>query len=78
MGLVVVQMDLPGFQFSPPCFSLVSWSLKEILYHLYSFKQVGLKGEAMNLVSPSGISSVDWMQGSLIAQKQQPLTWHKV
>ncbi|KAL8478827.1 hypothetical protein ACS0TY_030633 [Phlomoides rotata] len=39
--------------------------------------QVGLKGEAMNLVSPNGISSVDWMQGSLIAQKQQPLTWHK-
>lgn len=32
----------------------------------------------MNLVSPNGISSVDWMQGSLIAQKQQPLTWHKV
>ncbi|KAH6796748.1 beta-galactosidase 3 [Perilla frutescens var. hirtella] len=39
--------------------------------------QVGLKGEAMNLVSPSSLSSVDWMQGSLIAQKQQPLTWHK-
>ncbi|KAK2990447.1 hypothetical protein RJ640_011195, partial [Escallonia rubra] len=39
--------------------------------------QVGLKGEAMNLVSLNGISSVDWMQGSLIAQKQQPLTWHK-
>ncbi|KAL6993496.1 Beta-galactosidase 3, partial [Sarracenia purpurea var. burkii] len=39
--------------------------------------QVGLKGEAMNLVSPNGISSVEWMQGSLIAQKQQPLTWHK-
>ncbi|XP_028116833.1 beta-galactosidase 5-like [Camellia sinensis] len=39
--------------------------------------QVGLKGEIMNLVSPDGISSVDWMQGSLIAQKQQPLTWHK-
>ncbi|KAF5958261.1 hypothetical protein HYC85_005486 [Camellia sinensis] len=39
--------------------------------------QVGLKGEAMNFVSPNGISSVDWMQGSLIAQKQQPLTWHK-
>ncbi|MCD7469368.1 Beta-galactosidase 3 [Datura stramonium] len=39
--------------------------------------QVGLKGEAMNLVSPNGISAVDWMQGSLIAQKQQPLTWHK-
>ncbi|CAI9110860.1 OLC1v1010950C1 [Oldenlandia corymbosa var. corymbosa] len=39
--------------------------------------QVGLKGEAMNLVSPTGISAVEWMQGSLIAQKQQPLTWHK-
>ncbi|GMP31842.1 hypothetical protein CsSME_00005895 [Camellia sinensis var. sinensis] len=39
--------------------------------------QVGLKGEAMNFASPNGISSVDWMQGSLIAQKQQPLTWHK-
>ncbi|XP_071914813.1 beta-galactosidase 3-like [Coffea arabica] len=39
--------------------------------------QVGLKGESMNLVSPTGISSVEWMQGSLIAQKQQPLTWHK-
>ncbi|KAL2246503.1 UNVERIFIED_CONTAM: Beta-galactosidase 3 [Sesamum indicum] len=39
--------------------------------------QVGLKGEAMNLVSPNAISSVDWMQGSLIAQRQQPLTWHK-
>ncbi|XP_068653127.1 beta-galactosidase 5-like [Aristolochia californica] len=41
------------------------------------FYQVGLKGEAMNLVSPDGISSVEWMQGSLVAQKQQPLTWYK-
>ncbi|PIN16631.1 Beta-galactosidase [Handroanthus impetiginosus] len=39
--------------------------------------QVGLKGEAMNLVSPNSISSVDWMQVSLIAQRPQPLTWHK-
>ncbi|XVF15839.1 hypothetical protein REPUB_Repub09cG0190900 [Reevesia pubescens] len=39
--------------------------------------QVGLKGEAMNLVSPNGISSVEWMEGSLAAQKQQPLKWHK-
>lgn len=38
--------------------------------------QVGLKGEAMNLVT-NGMSSVEWLQGSLIAQKQQPLTWHK-
>ncbi|KAJ7953068.1 Beta-galactosidase [Quillaja saponaria] len=39
--------------------------------------QVGLKGETMNLVSPNGISSVEWMQSSLATQKQQPLTWHK-
>lgn len=40
--------------------------------------QVGLKGEAMNLVSPNVISNIDWMKGSLFAQKQQPLTWYKV
>ncbi|KAF3440738.1 hypothetical protein FNV43_RR19024 [Rhamnella rubrinervis] len=39
--------------------------------------QVGLKGEAMQLVAPNGISSVEWMRGSLAAQRQQPLTWHK-
>ncbi|CAI0392461.1 unnamed protein product [Linum tenue] len=39
--------------------------------------QVGLKGEAMNLLSPTSVSSVDWMQSSLVVQKQQPLTWHK-
>lgn len=39
--------------------------------------QVGLKGESMDLVSPNGYSSADWIQGSLIAEKQQPLTWHK-
>nr|GMC99035.1 beta-galactosidase 3 [Ipomoea batatas] len=39
--------------------------------------QVGLKGDALNLGSPNGLSSVEWMQGSLMAQKQQPLTWHK-
>ncbi|KAG7969843.1 hypothetical protein I3843_07G053100 [Carya illinoinensis] len=39
--------------------------------------QVGLKGEAMNLISTNAISSVEWTRGSLAAQKQQPLTWHK-
>lgn len=43
-----------------------------------TFKKVGLKGEAMQLVTPNGISSVEWMRGSLAAQRQQPLTWHKV
>ncbi|KAF1861390.1 hypothetical protein Lal_00025688 [Lupinus albus] len=39
--------------------------------------QVGLKGEAMDLASPNGISSVEWMQTALLVQKKQPLTWHK-
>ncbi|MBA0734921.1 hypothetical protein Gogos_018809, partial [Gossypium gossypioides] len=39
--------------------------------------QVGLKGEAMNLDSPNGILSLEWMEGSLAAQTQQPLRWHK-
>ncbi|XP_034682877.1 beta-galactosidase 3 [Vitis riparia] len=48
----------------------------DLSWQRWTYK-VGLKGEAMNLVSPNGISSVDWMQGSLAAQRQQPLTWHK-
>lgn len=32
----------------------------------------------MNLVSPDRVSSVDWIPGSLVAQGQQPLRWHKV
>ncbi|KAK7250783.1 hypothetical protein RIF29_33454 [Crotalaria pallida] len=39
--------------------------------------QVGLKGEAMDLVSPNGISSVQWMQSAIVIQRNQPLTWHK-
>ncbi|KAL2348569.1 hypothetical protein Fmac_002569 [Flemingia macrophylla] len=39
--------------------------------------QVGLKGEAMNLESPNGISSVEWMDSALVLDKNQPLTWHK-
>ncbi|CAL0331891.1 unnamed protein product [Lupinus luteus] len=39
--------------------------------------QVGLKGEAMDLASPNGISSVEWMQTALAVQKKQPLAWHK-
>ena len=41
-------------------------------------KQVGLKGEAMNLASPNGISAVEWMQSAIVVQRNQPLTWHKV
>lgn len=41
-------------------------------------KQVGLKGEAMNLISHHGVSSVDWIGGALATQGQQPLKWYKV
>lgn len=39
--------------------------------------QVGLKGESMNLVSPNGVSSVDWVGESLASQNQPQLKWHK-
>ncbi|KAJ8442581.1 hypothetical protein Cgig2_026523 [Carnegiea gigantea] len=39
---------------------------------------VGLKGEAMNLVSPNEASSDEWLQGSLAAGGTKPLTWYKV
>lgn len=52
------------------------WSKKTLQANLLD--QVGLKGEAMNLVSPNSVSSAEWTKGSLIAQKQQPLAWHKV
>ncbi|KAJ4963706.1 hypothetical protein NE237_023645 [Protea cynaroides] len=49
---------------------------RDLSWQKWSY-QVGLKGEAMNLVSPNGISSVEWTSASLVAQKQQPLTWYK-
>ncbi|KAJ9564503.1 hypothetical protein OSB04_000469 [Centaurea solstitialis] len=39
--------------------------------------QVGLKGEAMNIITSDSMSSVEWTRDSLITQKQQPLTWYK-
>ncbi|XP_019152748.1 PREDICTED: beta-galactosidase 5-like isoform X2 [Ipomoea nil] len=39
--------------------------------------RVGLKGESMNVVSPNGVSSVNWIGGSLVTQGQQPLKWYK-
>ncbi|KAL5999502.1 Beta-galactosidase 3 [Asimina triloba] len=49
---------------------------RDLSWQKWSY-QVGLKGETMNLASPNGIASVEWMQASLAAQKQQPLTWYK-
>ncbi|GLT47820.1 hypothetical protein SLA2020_214820 [Shorea laevis] len=41
----------------------------------WSYK-IGLAGEALNLHTVSGSSSVEWVDGSLLAKKQ-PLTWYK-
>ncbi|KAL5778080.1 hypothetical protein ACOSP7_011006 [Xanthoceras sorbifolium] len=49
---------------------------KDLSWQKWSY-QVGLKGEAMNLVSPNKDSSIDWTQRSLSTQGQQPLTWYK-
>ncbi|KAI3863190.1 hypothetical protein MKW92_044757 [Papaver armeniacum] len=48
---------------------------RDLTLQKWSYK-VGLTGEALNLNSLSGSSSVEWMKGSLIAQNQ-PLTWYK-
>ncbi|AQL09739.1 Beta-galactosidase 5 [Zea mays] len=49
---------------------------RDLTWQTWSY-QVGLKGEQMNLNSIEGSSSVEWMQGSLIAQNQQPLAWYR-
>ncbi|PIA43034.1 hypothetical protein AQUCO_02000465v1 [Aquilegia coerulea] len=48
---------------------------RDLTWQKWSYK-VGLEGEALNLHSLSGSSSVEWVAGSLVAQKQ-PLTWYK-
>ncbi|KAK3150572.1 hypothetical protein QOZ80_3AG0234950 [Eleusine coracana subsp. coracana] len=49
---------------------------RDLTWQTWSY-QVGLKGEQMNLNSLEGASSVEWMQGSLLAQNQQPLAWYR-
>ncbi|XP_015969664.1 beta-galactosidase 5 [Arachis duranensis] len=49
---------------------------KDLTWQRWSY-QVGLKGEAMNLVSPIKVSSVDWVRESLATQNQPQLKWHK-
>ncbi|XVE97989.1 hypothetical protein REPUB_Repub03eG0066600 [Reevesia pubescens] len=41
----------------------------------WSYK-IGLKGEALNLHTITGSSSVEWVEGSLLVKKQ-PITWYK-
>ncbi|KAK9113047.1 hypothetical protein Scep_020566 [Stephania cephalantha] len=49
---------------------------RDLTWQKWSY-QVGLKGESMNLISSEGVSSVEWMQASFVAQMHQPLTWYK-
>ncbi|EYU42595.1 hypothetical protein ABFS82_14G116100 [Erythranthe guttata] len=62
VGPVVVH----GLDHGPRDLSSQKWSYK-----------VGLKGEAMNLASPSKISSIDWLKESFVANEHRPLTWYK-
>ncbi|KAG4945117.1 hypothetical protein JHK87_041124 [Glycine soja] len=48
---------------------------RDLSWQKWSYK-VGLKGEILSLHSLSGSSSVEWIQGSLVSQRQ-PLTWYK-
>ncbi|KAL8553130.1 hypothetical protein ACS0TY_001690 [Phlomoides rotata] len=49
---------------------------KDLSWQKWSYK-IGMKGEAMELSSPAKANSVDWLKGSAVARKQQPLTWYK-
>ncbi|KAK1413859.1 hypothetical protein QVD17_29595 [Tagetes erecta] len=48
---------------------------RDLTKQQWSYK-VGLKGETLSLHTLDGSSSVEWLQGSFVAQKQ-PLTWYK-
>ncbi|KAL0397006.1 UNVERIFIED_CONTAM: Beta-galactosidase [Sesamum calycinum] len=48
---------------------------RDLTWQKWTYK-VGLKGESLSLHSLSGSSSVEWVEGSYIAQRQ-PLTWYK-
>ncbi|CAN1314602.1 Beta-galactosidase 5 [Linum perenne] len=49
---------------------------RDLTRHKWTY-QVGLRGEALNLVSPAGVSSVEWVQDSLASRGNQALKWHK-
>lgn len=71
-------MVIQGLKFISIWFCWVTCVLYECLAHFCFFLQVGLKGEAMNLGSPSSTSAVNWTRLSIVAKNQQPLTWYKV
>lgn len=48
---------------------------RDLSWQKWTYK-IGLEGERLNLHSLSGGSSVEWAEGSLVAQRQ-PLTWYR-
>ncbi|GMI94881.1 beta-galactosidase 12 [Hibiscus trionum] len=48
---------------------------RDISNQTWSYK-IGLKGEALNLHTVTGSSSVEWVQGAQLVAKQ-PMTWYK-
>ncbi|EOY14877.1 Beta-galactosidase 5 isoform 2 [Theobroma cacao] len=49
---------------------------KDLTWQKWSY-QVGLQGEAMNLVSPDRASSAEWIRGSLATRSRQSMAWYK-
>ncbi|KAJ8440594.1 hypothetical protein Cgig2_028723 [Carnegiea gigantea] len=48
---------------------------RDLTWQKWSYK-IGLHGESLGLHSLSGVSSVEWLEGKFLPQKQ-PLTWYK-
>lgn len=48
---------------------------RDLTWQKWTYK-IGLEGEALSLHSLSGSSSVEWVEGAFVVQKQ-PLTWYK-
>ncbi|XP_023536059.1 beta-galactosidase 5-like [Cucurbita pepo subsp. pepo] len=79
VGLPNVGMHFETWQMGilgPISISGLNEGKKDLTWQKWSY-QVGLQGEAMNLVSPTEAASVDWIKGSLSSQAQRPLTWYK-
>ncbi|KAJ8763332.1 hypothetical protein K2173_002215 [Erythroxylum novogranatense] len=49
---------------------------RDLTWQKWSYK-VGLKGVEMNLGSTDSVSSVAWIQESVVGDKQRPLTWFR-
>ncbi|KAF7837990.1 beta-galactosidase-like isoform X1 [Senna tora] len=75
---VLGPVTLKGLNEGTRDLSRQKWSYKVCYLCSVCFvaRMVGLKGESLSLHTESGTSSVEWVQGSLLAYKQ-PLTWYK-